>query len=55
MDKSARKRQVLRATAQMLPFEALIGAKKARLEPASVRFIASLHLLALGDHFSDLP
>jgi hypothetical protein len=55
MDKSERKQPVLRARAQMLPFEAFIGAKKARLEPASVRSIASLHLLALGDHFSDLP
>jgi hypothetical protein len=54
MDKSARTQQVLHATAQVPPFEAFIGAKNARIEPASIRFIASAQLLVLGSHFSDL-
>jgi hypothetical protein len=39
MDKSARKRQVLRATAQMPLFEAFIGAKNARIELAIIQFV----------------
>jgi hypothetical protein len=55
MDKSARKRQVLRATAQMPLFEAFIGAKNARIELAGIQFIAAAQLIALGALFSDLP
>jgi hypothetical protein len=39
----------------MLLFEAFDDAKTARIEPASIRFIASAQLLALDGHFSDLP
>jgi hypothetical protein len=55
MDKSAHQQQALRAIAQLPPFEALIGAKTARIAPASVRSIASTRLLMLSGYFSDHP
>jgi hypothetical protein len=55
MDKPAHQQQALRAIAQLPPFEALIGAKTARIAPASVRSIASTRLLMLGDFFQTIP